>query len=59
MKRSLKACGSKQGHEKYTYPSPRRLGQQHQSNKSWQKVSRHARKGIKHARKLKHARKSK
>ena len=42
--------------KKKTYPSPRRLGQQHQSGKSWQKAGRHARKAIKHARKLKHAR---
>ena len=46
--------------KKETYPSPRRLGQQHQSGKSWQKAGRHARKAIKHARKaIKHARKLK
>ena len=63
-KKSLKTCGSKHKHEnepknmskhkheKLTYPNPRRVVQQHQSDKSWQKANRHARK-------LKHAGKSK
>ena len=32
-------------------PSPRRLGQHHQSIKTWQKARRHARKAIEHAKK--------
>ena len=57
MAQKAQACKSKQKYEIQTYPSHKRLGQQHQKDKSWQKVRKHARETTKHARKQEHARK--
>ena len=58
MERSLKTCGSKHKHETLTCPNLRRLGQQQQSGKSWQKQGNMLEKLWRYARKQEHARKS-
>ena len=51
MLKCTQAHGSKHKHGSQANPNPRRLGQRRQSIKTWQKVRRHARKAIEHARK--------
>ena len=41
----------------YTYPNPRRLGKQHQSDKSWHKQGNMLEQLLRHAMKQEHARK--
>ena len=49
MLKGTQAHGAKHKDGIQEYPSPRRLGQHHQSMKTWQKARKHVRKAIEHA----------